>query len=86
MSIADATSFNLNLLTSDVYAAFAAFILFGNVPGYVYYISLCLTIIGLIFYYIYDYKSIFKDKTTSEKQKSPHMNSICCWWLEMMFV
>ncbi|KAK8807292.1 hypothetical protein WA158_004051 [Blastocystis sp. Blastoise] len=69
MSIADATSFNLNLLTSDVYAAFLSYFIFGIIPGYVYYISLVLTIVGLILYYIQGYKSVFKPNGEEEPKK-----------------
>ncbi|PRP81212.1 hypothetical protein PROFUN_02046 [Planoprotostelium fungivorum] len=50
MIVASATMFNLSLLTADVFAVIASYFIFGNKLSPLYFVSLVVTMIGLIIY------------------------------------
>lgn len=50
LRLCDATLFNLSLLTSDVWAILAAYLLFGSQLSVLYFVSLALIVGGLVIY------------------------------------
>ena len=69
--VCDATIFNLSLLTSDIWAIIASYLLFNNQLHWLYFIALLIIILGL---YIYHYQNTIP--TTDDNNSNTKPNSL----------